>query len=204
LNIPEGFASIFGITIGCIILRFNRNWRGPIAVAWMIPDIIAAILLMTLRNKDGLLFSIYLLNFGGSCALVMILAWITSTFSGYTKRVTANGIIFVGYSLGNILGPQYWKQKYKPRDVVPFGINIVCYSMTIVLSTTIYFTLKRENERRDRLKAEAEASGTHQHEFDEYGYIDVHGPDGKIKREKVLKAYMDLTDKENLSYRYVL
>jgi hypothetical protein len=42
-----------------------------------------------------------------------------------------------------------------------------------------------------------------QSEEDEYGYIDEVLEDGTTVTHKVEKAFMDLTDKQNLSFRFV-
>ena len=66
--------------------------------------------------------------------------------------------------------------------------------------------LARENKRRDLLAARARESGVGAGDFDEYGFLDV--PDdtapGGFRKEKVEKRFLDLTDGENLTFRYVL
>ena len=63
--------------------------------------------------------------------------------------------------------------------------------------------LDAENKRRDRLKAEAERTGVGKEKFEDWAIVEVE-KDGKIVKEKVDKSFLDLTDGENLAFRYVL
>ena len=56
-----------------------------------------------------------------------------------------------------------------------------------------------ENKRRDALKAAKQID-----DDDEFGYVEKVDEHGNHIKERVDKALLDLTDKENLSFRYVL
>ena len=70
----------------------------------------------------------------------------------------------------------------------------------------IRYVLKAENERRDKLYEEAVASGNSKliAEFDEFGYLETEDEKGVKVKRKVEKALLDITDRENLAFRYVL
>lgn len=195
LNIPSGVAQIMGITLGCYMLRRMPNTRAYLAILWFMPSVLAAILLMTLpfSNRVGLLSAFYVLGFGGAPSFVFVVSWVTSTVAGHTKRLTTNGIFLIGYALGQILCTQFWLQKYRPRNLVPWGICLASYVGDFILLLAIRTMLSRENARRDRLQ------GGSPREEDEYGWVEVDG-----QKRKVEKSLMDLTDRENLSFRYVL
>jgi len=188
-----------GITFACFLLRLFPNSRGWIAIGAWIPSIIADILSLTLpiSNKGGLLAAIYLLNFGGAPAFIMCLSWVTSSVAGHTKKLTTNAIFLIGYALGQILCTQFWLDKYKPRNHVPWTILIVVHFVDIALLFTIRYTLATENKRRDSLKAAGQ-------EQDEYGFVDQVDEKGTHTRQRVDKALLDITDRENLAFRYPL
>ena len=77
--------------------------------------------------------------------------------------------------------------------------HILC-SILVIATRQI---LDAENKRRDRLKAEAEKTGIGREKFEDWAIVEVE-KDGKIVKEKVDKSFLDLTDKENLAFRYVL
>ncbi|KAF8609182.1 MFS general substrate transporter [Ceratobasidium sp. AG-I] len=200
LNIPVGVLMIISITTATLILRRYPNSRSIIAVVFFFPSILGAILLMTLpwSNHVGLLCSYYVLNVGGAASFVMALAWVTVTTAGHTKKLTVNGIFLIGYALGQILCTQFWKAQYKPRNMVPWGIQVASYVVDIILLLTIRYVLQAENKRRDALQATAGSA------YEEHGYVEKVNADGQVVRQKVDRGLLDLTDRENLSFRYVL
>ncbi|KAF8680063.1 MFS general substrate transporter [Rhizoctonia solani] len=198
LNIPAGVAMIISITLSTLILRRYPNARCWIAVAFFVPSVLAVILLITLpwHNRIGLLCAYYVLNFGGAPSFVMVLSWVTVTTSGHTKKLAVNAIFLVGYSLGQVLCTQFWRDEYKPRNYVPYAICLASYACDFILLFAIRYVLKKENDRRDALQA-VQAQ-------EDYGYVERVDSDGQIVRQKVDKGMLDLTDRQNLSFRYAL
>ncbi|CAE6506910.1 unnamed protein product [Rhizoctonia solani] len=198
LNIPAGAAMIISITLSTLILRRYPNARCWIAIGFFIPSVLAAILLITLpwHNRIGLLCAYYVLNFGGAPSFVMVLSWVTVTTSGHTKKLAVNAIFLVGYSLGQVLCTQFWRAEYKPRNYVPWGICLASYVGDFILLFAIRYVLNKENKRRDALQA------GQAHE--DYGYVERVDSDGQVVRQKVDKAMLDMTDRQNLSFRYAL
>ena len=76
------------------------------------------------------------------------------------------------------------------------------------LTLALRYMFARENRRRDALRAEAERTGVDREKFESWAYVEVEGADadadGGVVRRKVDKAFLDLTDKENLAFRYIL
>jgi len=81
---------------------------------------------------------------------------------------------------------------------VPWSINLASYVGDWILILALRVYLQRENKRRDAIQA---TSGKSDHEF---GYVERTGDDGQIIRQRVEKALLDITDRENMSFRYVL
>jgi ACS family allantoate permease-like MFS transporter len=155
-------------------------------------------------------------EFSGQPAVIMSLSWVTATISGHTKKVTMNAIWLLGYSVGQMVSPQPWKEKYKPRNYIPWAILMGAWAGQIVIILLFYYHIKAENRRRDDRVAELRAehppgdenAGIDTHpeleEYGEYSWYNVPVPGGGTKRERVEKRFLDLTDKENLAFRYVL
>ena len=189
---------------------------------------------LPLQNKVGLLCSTYLVRMwrsfisgcqnltlaspelGDGPAVIMSLSWVTSTVSGHTKKVTMNAIWFIGYSMGHMLAPQPWKEQYKPRNLVPWSILMASWSCQVLVSIAFYLYLKQENQRREervtQLRSERppadEKTENHVHPdlepYEEYSWVNIPANSGGTKRTRIEKRFLDLTDKENLSFRYVL
>lgn len=111
----------------------------------------AALLLWLLPrdNTGGLLFGCYTLaSFGGSYAVLMGLS-IANT-AGYTKRSVSSSGIFVGYCLGNFVGPLIFKQEDAPVYAPGFIAVVVTSAAAAGLAMVYRFYCVWENKRRDK------------------------------------------------------
>ncbi|KAJ3961159.1 hypothetical protein N0V92_002133 [Colletotrichum tropicale] len=99
--------------------------------------------------------------------------------AGETKKSFMASAVFVAYCVGNIVGPQLVRSETKAQHYPELWTGlIICYCITIVSASALYVLLWKENKRRDSL------------DLDE--------------SERNRLAFKDLTDKENLHFRYVL
>jgi len=116
-------------------------------------------------------------TFGAVVSLTIVVGM--SNVAGATKKSCMAGAVFVGYCVGNIVGPQLIKSQTK-KDHYPelwTGL-IICYCITMAASAALYVVLRRENRRRaGRAVNEEERDGL---------------------------AFLDLTDQQNVYFRYVL
>lgn len=163
-------------------------------------------------DKAGLLASVYITGVG-TTGFVLALAWVNQATAGHTKRVTMNAVMLIAYCVGNAVGPQLWQAKYTPRYVyaliplefllilsrcsyhVPWAVIAVCYTLCPALLMLQRYILKKENDKRDR-----EGPDT---TYDDV-WVKVADADGNIIEKKVDKAFLDLTDRQNREFRYVL
>ncbi|USW56706.1 Putative major facilitator superfamily, MFS transporter superfamily [Septoria linicola] len=101
-----------------------------------------------------------------------------------------------GYGLGNILSPQLFQPQYRPRYIPTWAVilGVACvFPMSLVLYLRWY--LQSENSRRDKLQERGLVS--------EVGVVE-HSSDGSVSEEIVDARQLDLTDRQNLAFRYVL
>jgi ACS family allantoate permease-like MFS transporter len=91
--------------------------------------------------------------------------------------------------------PRYqWGETLPCRNRIPWIVIGICYLTCPVLLLTIRWLLARENARRDAEPIEEEE------EF----FIEKVSEDGTRVQVKVDKEFMDLTDRQNRDFRYVL
>ncbi|KAL8906584.1 MAG: hypothetical protein Q9171_006208 [Xanthocarpia ochracea] len=99
--------------------------------------------------------------------------------AGATKKSFTAAAIFVAYCVGNIVGPLLIKTQTLNRHYPELWLGIIiCYCIVITLAIILYLHLRKGNKRRDGL------------------------PKDDAERDKL--AFRDLTDKENMYFRYVL
>lgn len=124
LNIPSGVVSIVATLLStfAILVRFPR-WLALCLLT--IPTLIGAGLMSFYSSSQaGSLAGIYLINFAVA-PLALIYALVGANVQGYTKRVTTNVVIAVGFSIANIIGPQTFQAQDAP-GYIPAKITVFC------------------------------------------------------------------------------
>lgn len=105
-----------------------------------------------------------------------------ANISGHTKKVTMNAIYFLSYCLGNILGPQVFRENDAPNYTRGYTALLICLIISSV-SIALYGVLcKLENRRRDNL----------------HGTVDA----AFVADSNPALALSDKTDKEKVEFRY--
>ncbi|KAL6303391.1 major facilitator superfamily domain-containing protein [Sparassis latifolia] len=195
LGIVSGFVEISTIFTGVQLAARLPNARAYIGMVYFLPTIVGIMLvnLLPWHDKIGLLFGQWMTGIS-TTGFVLSLSWVSSVTAGHTKRVTTNAIMLIAYCVGNAAGPFMWQSKYLPRNHIPWLIIGICYACCMVLLLIIRFLLVWENKRRD-----AEPPDT---TYDEV-YVELE-VDGKRVERQVEKSFLDLTDRQNRDYRYVL
>ncbi|KAI0139774.1 major facilitator superfamily domain-containing protein [Pestalotiopsis sp. NC0098] len=154
------------------------NLRCYLVAATTSFSLLASLLLWKLPASavGGRLFAVYTLaSYGGGYAVLMSLQ-IANT-AGYTKRSLGSSGIFVGYCLGNFLGPLVFKAEEAPHYTTGWITTVATSAAAIVLAFVYRLVCAWENQRRDK-SGEMEAF--------EHAYED------------------DLTDRKNPQFRYTL
>jgi len=106
LTVPAGIV-VGSIELGAAYAAYKfPNKRCIIMFICQIPTVTACLLqwLLPRENKGGLLFAVYIIaSLGGTYAVLLGLVMANS--AGYTKRTVNAAGLFIGYCVGNIVGP---------------------------------------------------------------------------------------------------
>nr|POF07663.1 thiamine pathway transporter thi73 [Quercus suber] len=180
LQIPSGIVSIIAILCSTSLAgRYNQ--RGIQIIALLIPGVLGGALMAFLPedNKAGKLIGNYLANAIGS-SLPLLYSWVAANYAGHTKKVTMNAVLLMAFCLGNIIGPLTFTSDSAP-EYVPAKVTIIATCVVAVMLTVclqLYYLW--ENKRRDKLASLRTVAHIKDVEF------------------------ADLTDRENLEFRYRL
>ncbi|KAJ5155997.1 Major facilitator superfamily domain general substrate transporter [Penicillium capsulatum] len=198
LGTVSGLVSFFCLGSAAVALYHTRNCRAWISLLAYIPGALSSILLLALpwSNHWGLISGIWIRSTTGvPYAVVMI--WAANASAGHTKKTTVIALYHIGYGLGNIISPQLfrpkWKPRYRPTWIILLVVAAILPSIIIIV-LRIY--LSRENKRRDKLEAADQVTGR--------GVVETTDSSGAKVTQVVDNSQMDLTDRENLKFRYVL
>lgn len=179
-------------------------WQMPLGAVCFLGILACGYLSLRVRNVRLVLIALNSLPVMAGCAMIWRADWATQTalpLAGYTligffapvtslivsvgmvnvagnsKKSAMASATFVMYCVGNIVGP-FWIKTEQVGDNYPMlwkGI-LGCYALLVLVAAVLFVMLRRENARRDAL--------------------------GLDDKEGERRAFEDLTDKENLWFRY--
>ncbi|KAF2087945.1 putative allantoate permease [Saccharata proteae CBS 121410] len=178
LGIPTGVVATVWSWMMAYPAGRIKNSRGIIIAACNVVTIVCAILMWKLprSNKHGLLAAYYVFyTYWGP--YVISLSLVTANTSGHTKKVTMNAIFFIGYCIGNIIGPQVFQSTDAPAYSHGYEGLLACLVVAMAAILGYSALCYVENKRRDR-----EGSTT---------FMD-----------STMEAFSDLTDGEKKDFRY--
>lgn len=184
MQVPYGVFIAISILI-CVFLndRFV-NRRCLFVLIFLIPNIAGAFGLRFVPvDKQVARLICYYLTGPYNAAFVIMLSLQTANTAGHTKKVITNAVLFLGYCVGNISGPFFYLTSQAPYYELGIWSMIVSHLLEAVVIVTFWILASRENQRRDRIQSTMEG--------------------GLEARDLDATAFADLTDRENLNFRYI-
>ncbi|KAK4050155.1 hypothetical protein OIV83_003726 [Microbotryomycetes sp. JL201] len=207
LNMPFGFLQLSVIVISSY-LAYRFSTKSVIFGAMMAPVVIGVSLLYALpreaSKKGGLLVGYYLIAFVFS-ANPLLVSWLAASYAGSTKKASAFVMYQAFSSVGNIVGPYLFKSTdapgYKPGLRAVLGIFIALMAIVAIQAFNILWLNKRKADQRER-------NGKPRNIKDLSMQKKFATEDEDATEEKQYglgeQAFLDLTDKENDEFVYVL
>ncbi|KXG47528.1 Major facilitator superfamily domain, general substrate transporter [Penicillium griseofulvum] len=132
-------------------------------------------------NKWGRLVALWLCYFQG-LGFSMSLTIVSSNIAGYTKKQVTGALLFTGYCVGNIIGPQTFKSSEAPGYHSAYIAMLAGYAVKLVCIVALYIYMYTENKRRDREAIDGQ----------------------EVEAEGVENGMLDKTEIDNKGFRYVL
>lgn len=180
LQIPYGVVISVSI-LSCVYIndRLPPNSRCKMVALFMIPNIIGSfgLFFVPLHYHVSRLMCYYMTG-PYNAAFVLILSLQIGNVAGHTKKVVSNAVTFLGYCFGNLIGPFFYKVSQSPTYPLGIATMIICNIAEVVIILTLGILLARENKKRDELQK-------------------------GVERDLDSTAFSDMTDRENINFRYV-
>ncbi|KAJ3546254.1 hypothetical protein NM688_g5536 [Phlebia brevispora] len=179
LGCVDGFIEIVTIWTGVTLVAHLRDARAYVGAIYFIPNIIGVFLINLLpwSNKVGLLFAQWTTGVG-TTGFVLSLSWISSVTGGAHE------------ARNDERDHAYRVLRRKRSGAVHVAGEV---------SATEPYTV---DHHRHMLRRCADAEPVDE-TYDDV-YIEVITPEGKRVEQKIPKEYLDLTDRQNRDFRYVL
>lgn len=183
-SLPDGFIETFANTLFGRIADFT-GLRSMTCMLAQIACLICVSVQIGLQQKNYYyhkyvqLIAYYFMNGFIDVAYTLVVSFVSTNTAGYTRKLTLNAVVLISFALAYFVGPHVFNDgpyyhKAKTVCLVLWCVNICLFGLQWYLN-------KRENKRRDKLQAE-----------------------GKIPDYGENAEFMDLTDLQNLKFRYVV
>ncbi|KAF5345017.1 hypothetical protein D9758_010438 [Tetrapyrgos nigripes] len=160
----------------------------------VIPPLIGVIVLEVLpvNNSRGRLAGIMVLYTYWS-PYILGQAIMLSNTAGLTKKTAVYAVNYIGYSVGNLIGPQIFLTKEAPGYGTAIRTMLVCYSVDAVLFLVYGLWCNHLNSRKAAQRAQLESEQRSGDEDSKPGVARVMDDD----------ALADLTDLQNPHFIYL-
>ncbi|KAL4784161.1 putative allantoate permease [Aspergillus varians] len=170
---PGAMSTISGIVLSYIAATTRRYRTAIVAVSILLP-LLGAVLCYALprSNLAGQLIGLYILYTYWAPYITLVSVY-QANIAGHTKKTVLYAWFFVGWAVGNIVGPQTFRADQAPAYTGGTVAMIVSYGVAIAMISAYGIICHRENKRREALDR----------------------PVGE-------QDWLDLTDKQNLGFRY--
>ncbi|KAF2769151.1 MFS transporter [Teratosphaeria nubilosa] len=187
LQIPGGAVQFAAILGGGIVCSWKRNLRCPTMIFANTVCIAGAAMLVAIPSqyKWARLVGLWLCFFQG-LGFSMSLTMISSNVAGTTKKQLTSAILFIGYCVGNIIGPQTFKESEAPGYHSAYIAMLVGYTVKLLSIITLYAYMWSVNKKRDR---ELAANG---------------GLSEEEEKAAIEDGMRDMTELDNKGFRYSL
>lgn len=181
MNMPTGAVEF----VGCILFAYSQRFlkhRMAVSLIAMLIALAASCMLAWAPSKNARLCGYYLM-YVYPVTTICALSCFASNTAGHTKKITTNAVFLIGYCVGNIIGPQTFISKQAPSYTGGKVSFVVCDCATVIIIALIYANYWRCNKKKEAelaIMTDDTLAGLANFEF------------------------ADLTDKENVHFRYSL
>ncbi|KAI8223617.1 putative transporter [Colletotrichum sp. SAR 10_99] len=223
-NIPFGAVQLVS-TVGGSWIATKIHKKGPVIAGLCVPPIVGCVMLMVLPNsaskRAARLVGYYLISvYPGITPLIY--SWSAANTAGDTKRKCTSAALFVGQSVGNVVGPLLYKPSEAPQYARGLRSNLALYCLIIVMvgATSAYlaFLNKSHSKRRvamgksaviidtslfsaaeaERMQAAGQLTGTGDGQE-----MAAAGDEGTTAGDVGARAFENLTDLQNEEFVFV-
>ncbi|PWY86784.1 allantoate permease, partial [Aspergillus heteromorphus CBS 117.55] len=181
LNMPTGIMStLAAFLFSWLAARWTNRRCLVTMIACCLPIVGSALVYSLLRtNIGGQMVGIYLLYtyFG---PYVVGISMAQANTAGHTKKTVQYSILYIGYGVGNLIGPQTFRASQAPAYTGGFVAMLVCYCICVGLMAGYWLLVLRLNRRLHAEDSEA----------------------GAVQEDEKDGAFADRTDLQQKTFRY--
>ncbi|KAH8665250.1 major facilitator superfamily domain-containing protein [Tricladium varicosporioides] len=183
LQIPFGCAQIVFVCISAYFSTFVKNARLLTMLFLMVVSITGTGMMFLIPEQHRVA------RVAGACLasafsanLPLVTSMVTSNITGFTKKSTVMSMVFIAYCTGRIVGPHFFLDSESPKYRTGMKTILAVFSCAAIIDIILRLYLMLENSRREKMRH-------------------VSGEETESSEPEDIK---DLTDREDLNFRYML
>ncbi|WWC96612.1 hypothetical protein V866_003482 [Kwoniella sp. B9012] len=216
-NMIPGAIGIVSNILSALAVTYTKRKFPVLLVASAFPLAAAAALFALPRGAEhkSKLLGVYFILQVYQCISPIFFSWQFANTAGHTKKTTTTGMLFVGLSVGNIVGPQLYKSTEAPYYHTGLTGNLIVlgimFGLIICQGLYLHMLNKRNIKRRiasGKTGAHIDLSLENSSKWQELRAKQRAGQvaDGQIEGDGAYndQAFMDLTDLQNEDFIYSL
>lgn len=171
-------------------LSDRLNDRMSLIVILSIPTLIGMIIMTTMQysGQKGVLQFAQLFQYLSNPGFPLCYAWNASNTGGHTKKVTVNSFTLFTFGVGSVVGTYIFLPKdapgYIPGKAAIVVLTVIQMSSCVAMAVVNVRWNKQKKAKIEQLMAEN-------------GWTEE-----DVEREREKAAFLDLTDKENVYFKY--
>ncbi|KAJ6494935.1 MFS general substrate transporter [Mycena vulgaris] len=205
LQMPFGAVQIVA-TLGGGFLATRCKLKAPVLVLLTLPPIAGAAALLKLprgaAHKSSLLGAYYIVSFYPAIS-PLIYTWSSQNTAGHTKKTLTTGILFVGQSAGNILGPFLYTTDQAPLYHTGLASSLACFAaLAAVFAAAAFYLALLNRAQAARRTAMGKTGALVDASLEKTE--DAAGAQAANGEGFGANAFDDLTDRGNEEFIYVL
>lgn len=152
VQMPAGATQLIALAILCITATYVKNSRLVLMASAVAVSLVGMIMVYVIPNSSpyGRLAGIWLCS-PFAANIPISLSLITSNVGGLTKKATVSAMLFVAYSTGNIIGPQFFYSREAPGYSTGIKATLSGFALGIFFLVILLVYYVWENNRRDKL-----------------------------------------------------
>ncbi len=152
VQMPSGATQLIALAIMCIVATYIKNSRLVLMISAVSVSLVGMVLVYVIPNSSpyGRLAGIWLCS-PFAANIPISLSLITSNVGGLTKKATVSAMLFLAYSAGNIIGPQFFYTRQAPGYSTGIRATLSGFALGIFFLVLLLAYYVCENKRRDRV-----------------------------------------------------
>ncbi|KAF2228729.1 MFS general substrate transporter [Viridothelium virens] len=206
-NIPFG-AVQFVATLGSAYLATVWKVKSVLLIMLCLPPIAGCVMLLAVEHDKahrGVLLAGYYIISVYPAISPLIYSWSAQNTAGDTKRKVTTGILFVGQSVGNVVGPHLYQPSEAPRYTRGLTSNLALFVVLIALVCVGVFSVRILNLRHARRRAQM-GKAEKVLDLSMEGQKEVRDKGQVLNESEAFvgdKAFDDITDLKNEDFIYI-